>query len=165
MVDVKRASEQGGMLQEELFDLRKQGASEETRAQIRYVQDQLYQVNQMSNSAMSEVRELHKRSGAILKDLKGTRDQRLKNVEERNKTLVDVIKNLEERDYREKEGRYINLMKEATKKERLRLSKVHDYGASINKPGIVDRPILNSETVTLDDPVKDSDEEPQQPSL
>jgi hypothetical protein len=89
----------------------------------------------------------------------------LKNVEERNKTLVDVIKNLEERDYREKEGRYINLMKEATKKERLRLSKVHDYGASINKPGIVDRPILNSETVTLDDPVKDSDEEPQQPSL
>lgn len=164
MVDVKRASEQAAMLQEELFDLRKQPASEDTRAQIRYVQDQLYQTNGMSNSAMSEVRELHKRSEAILKNLKGTRDQRLKNVEERNKTLVDVIKNLEERDYKEKEGRYINLMKEATKKERLRLSKMHDYGASINKPGIIDRPILNSETVSMDD-VKDSDEEPEQSGL
>lgn len=146
MVEGKRANEQAAILQEELSRLRKLPPDEENRNQIRYVNDQLMAINAANGSQHMELRELHKRSEAVLKNLKATRDQRLKNVEDRRKTLLDVIKDLEEKEYREKEARYINLMKEATKKERAKLSQLHDYGALVGKSGPIDRPILNSET-------------------
>jgi hypothetical protein len=85
---------------------------------------------------------LQKQHESILKNLKATREQRVKNAEARRKSWVDMIKALEEKEFREKEGTELALMQKAITKEKNRLSEYHQYS-----PDVVDRPILNHETV------------------
>ncbi len=77
----------------------------------------------------------------ILKDLKSTRDQRIKNVEERGKFIV-LLKELEVESKRRAISEIVGLMDIAVDKERDRLAGYHRYS-----DGVIDRPLLNSETI------------------
>jgi len=80
----------------------------------------------------------------ISKDLKATREQRIKRIEDGKSSWVGLIRMLEEEDIREKEGREMSILSLATDKARSKLYEYHEYADSK-----IDMPILNSESITL----------------
>jgi len=90
----------------------------------------------------AEYTKLLDKRGAIAKDLKATRDQRVKRVEDSKSSWASYIRMLEDEVVRAKEGDEIELMRLAKDKVAKDLGKYHTY-----VDGTVDRPLLNSETV------------------
>lgn len=88
----------------------------------------------------------------VSKDLKATREQRIKRIEDGKSSWVGLIRMLEEEDVREREGREMAILAMATDKARQQLYDYHQY--QDNK---VDIPVLNDESIIK----KDSDEKPQ----
>lgn len=80
----------------------------------------------------------------ISKDLKATREQRIKRIEDGKSSWVGLIRMLEEEEIREKEGREMLIISMATDLAKQNLYGYHEY--SNNR---LDSPILNSESVTL----------------
>jgi len=78
----------------------------------------------------------------ISKDLKATREQRIKRIEDGKSSWIGLIRMLEEEDVREREGREMEILKMATDKARNQLYEYHVYAD--NKADI---PILNSQSV------------------
>ena len=85
----------------------------------------------------------------ISKDLKATRDQRIKRIEDGKSSWVGLIRMLEDEQIREKEGREMEILAMATDKSKKTLYGYHQY--SDNK---VDCPILNPEALESNDPQK-----------
>lgn len=81
----------------------------------------------------------------IGKDLKATREQRIKRIEDGKSSWVGLIRMLEDEEVREKEGREMEILSMATEKYKKTFSEYHNY--QDNK---VDKPFLNHESV-LDD--------------
>lgn len=79
----------------------------------------------------------------ISKDLKATREQRIKRIEDGKSSWVGLIRMLEDEAIREKEGREMEIIALATQQAKQNLYSYHQYAD--NK---VDCPILNSEAVT-----------------
>lgn len=77
-----------------------------------------------------------------MKQLKATRDQRLKRVTDSKIFWVDTVKELMEEEPRRKAGQQAELMAMAAEKERDRLTNLHQY-----IDGNLDRPFLNSESI------------------
>lgn len=78
----------------------------------------------------------------ISKDLKATREQRIKRIEDGKSSWTGLIRMLEDEAIREKEGREMEILAMATDKVKASLSEYHQY-----QDGIVDRPLLTPETV------------------
>jgi len=78
----------------------------------------------------------------ISKDLKATREQRIKRIEDGKSSWVGLIRMLEEEDVREREGREMEILAMATDKARQKLYEFHQYAD--NK---LDSPILNKDSV------------------
>ena len=85
----------------------------------------------------------------INKDMKATRDQRIKKIEDSKTSFAGLIRALEDEEYRRRMGRDAELMKIAKDKAKSDLGEYHEFA-----DGKVDRPILNCETV-----INDEDEE------
>jgi hypothetical protein len=93
-----------------------------------------------------EYNNLFQRKEAIMKSIKGSREQRLKRIEDSKETLSSfLVKILEDDDLRKKLGLEMKKQALATRAEYERLSKLHEY---MDKG--IGRPIFNSETVELD---------------
>ena len=82
----------------------------------------------------------------ISKDLKATREQRIKRIEDGKSSWTGLIRMLEDEEIREKEGRQLEILKMATEKFKHSLYDLHSY-----QDGQLDRPILNAESVLNDD--------------
>ena len=82
----------------------------------------------------------------INKDLKTTRDQRIKRIEDSKTSFAGLIRALEDEDYRKRVGGEAELMKIAKNKAKRELGEYHEFAD--NK---VDRPLLNADTVLLED--------------
>jgi hypothetical protein len=78
----------------------------------------------------------------ISKDLKATREQRIKRIEDGKSSWVGLIRMLEDEDIREKEGREMEILKLATNKVKTTLTQYHQY--QDNK---LDMPFLTPESV------------------
>ena len=78
----------------------------------------------------------------ISKDLKATREQRIKRIEDGKSSWIGLIRMLEDEDMREKEGKEMEILKQATDKYRKELSDYHEY-----EDGAVDQPFLTPESV------------------
>ena len=78
----------------------------------------------------------------ISKDLKATREQRIKRIEDGKSSWVGLIRMLEDEQIREKEGREMEIIAMATDKAKQKLYEYHQY--SDHK---VDHPILNPEAL------------------
>ena len=82
----------------------------------------------------------------ISKDLKATREQRIKRIEDGKSSWVGLIRMLEDEELREKEGREMEILSMATDKYKQALYSYHEY-----QDGKVDKPFLNNESVSIDD--------------
>lgn len=78
----------------------------------------------------------------ISKDLKATREQRIKRIEDGKSSWIGLIRMLEDEQIREKEGRELEILSMATEKFKTKLSDYHSYA-----DGSLDSPILTAETV------------------
>ena len=78
----------------------------------------------------------------ISKDLKATREQRIKRIEDGKSSWAGLIRMLEDEDIREKEGREMEILALATAKYKERLEGYHSY-----EDKKIDRPILTPESV------------------
>ena len=78
----------------------------------------------------------------ISKDLKATREQRIKRIEDGKSSWVGLIRMLEDEEIREKEGREMVILNMATDKAKQKLSEYHTY-----QDGKIDMPLLTPENV------------------
>jgi IS30 family transposase len=81
----------------------------------------------------------------ISKDLKATREQRIKRIEDGKSSWVGLIRMLEDEDIREKEGKEMEILKLATDKAKSNLYNYHEYA-----DGSVDRPFLTPDSIILE---------------
>jgi len=78
----------------------------------------------------------------ISKDLKATREQRIKRIEDGKSSWVGLIRMLEDEEIREQEGRQMEIIRMATEKAKQNLADYHNY-----QDNTVDIPFLTPETV------------------
>lgn len=78
----------------------------------------------------------------ISKDLKATREQRIKRIEDGKSSWVGLIRMLEDEAIREKEGREMEILAMATDKAKHKLYEYHQYADHK-----IDHPILNPEAL------------------
>lgn len=81
----------------------------------------------------------------ISKDLKATREQRIKRIEDGKSSWVGLIRMLEDEEIREKEGREMEIINMATQKAKETLQSYHAFADKT-----VDRPFLTPESVLQD---------------
>jgi hypothetical protein len=110
--------------------------------EARRLNDDIRSLETSQSTYTKEYTDLQDKHASILKNLKATRDQRIQNVENRKKNFIDIIKSLEEKEYREEQGKFAEMMKKATLKEKKRLSEYHQFNDTI-----VDKPLFNADTV------------------
>lgn len=79
----------------------------------------------------------------ISKDLKATREQRIKRIEDGKSSWVGLIRMLEDETIREKEGRQMEIMAMAVEKSKNKLSEYHEYADQT-----VDSPLLTPEIIS-----------------
>lgn len=78
----------------------------------------------------------------ISKDLKATREQRIKRIEDGKSSWIGLIRMLEDEEIREKEGREMEILSMSVEKNSKKLSEYHTY-----QDGTIDTPLLTPETV------------------
>ena len=81
----------------------------------------------------------------ISKDLKATREQRIKRIEDGKSSWTGLIRMLEDETIREKEGREMEILSLATERLKLKLTDYHQY-----QDGVVDQPFLTPESLPND---------------
>jgi hypothetical protein len=84
----------------------------------------------------------------ISKDLKATREQRIKRIEDGKSSWTGLIRMLEDEDTREREGREMEIMARAVSKAKESLHDYHTY-----QDGSIDMPILSPDSVLLKEKV------------
>lgn len=78
----------------------------------------------------------------ISKDLKATREQRIKRIEDGKSSWVGLIRMLEDEDIRERKGREMEIINMATEKMKKSLAEYHQY-----QDHTLDRPFLTPEAI------------------
>lgn len=78
----------------------------------------------------------------ISKDLKATREQRIKRIEDGKSSWTGLIRMLEDEEIRERQGKEMEIIAMATEKARQKLQDYHQFANSS-----VDRPFLTPESV------------------
>jgi hypothetical protein len=107
------------------------------------------QLNFARNSIASYTNEYTKllnEQQKISKDLKATREQRIKRIEDGKSSWVGLIRMLEDEAIREKEGREMEIIALATEKAKRTLHEFHQYADNS-----VDSPILSPEALEVND--------------
>jgi hypothetical protein len=94
------------------------------------------------SSYTNEYTKLLNEQQKISKDLKATREQRIKRIEDGKSSWVGLIRMLEDEEVREKEGREMEILNMATEKYKKDLFGYHNY--QDNK---IDKPFLNQESI------------------
>lgn len=90
-----------------------------------------------------DYRELQSKKAAMLREMKGTREQRIKRLEDSKQSFTSWVAHLmQDPDTMKKYGIEMEKMRLAMKKEEERLSAFHKY-----EDGIVDQPFLTPDTV------------------
>ena len=97
-------------------------------------------------SLTREYKDLQTKKASMLKDLKATREQRIKRLEDSKQTFIGWVRNLMSNpDTRRELGIEMEKMRLAMKEEEKRLSNYHQY-----EDGGVDQPFLTPDTVKDD---------------
>jgi hypothetical protein len=106
------------------------------------LENQLLAARTARQSKSAEYVKFTEKISLLMKDLKATRDQRIAKVDEISETLIDVMKKLEQEEFRKKAGRQMELLSMAAEKEKQRLSQLHTYS-----DGSISQPLLTPETI------------------
>jgi len=109
---------------------------------IAIFQTQLGAMIGSKGSYIGEHEKLLTKKERLLKDLKGTREQRKRIAEDANTNFLIWLRQLDDKDAKEHEGFDLEVQRVAADKARDRLSEYHEY-----EDGIVDQPLLNVDTI------------------
>lgn len=96
----------------------------------------------MTQNKTREFKDLSDRQSDLTKELKGTREQRIKRIEDSKQSFTGLLRQLEEEEFRNRAGVDMAIMDEAVKVETERLSQYHEY-----MDGEVDQPFLTPDTI------------------
>jgi hypothetical protein len=145
MAERKRARQDISRLEDELDQLgHPDDYDEKRRSKALVLETQLNISRAAEQSRTSEYVKLQERHDALMKSMKSTRDQRIRDISTGTETVLGLLKKLKQAEFRQAEGREMELMKMAAGREYERLGRPHEY-----EDGNTDRPILSSETVGL----------------
>ncbi len=106
------------------------------------LEQQLAAAKNASFSKTKEYKELSSQADSIMGKLKGTREQRIKKVEDSKHNILGLLKLLDDQESRQALGVELLLADAAAEQEKKRLTDYHTYA-----DGSVDRPILLPETI------------------
>lgn len=94
-----------------------------------------------------EFKEYQQRKGVLIKELKGTREQRIKDIESSKQSFATLVKRLTtDPAYRHSVGLEMEIMRHAADAEWKRLAEPMQYN-----DGVTDRPLLSAESVVLNE--------------
>ena len=142
MKERKRHIEETAQLQGEVD--KEYNKPEDTRdvARLMNLETQLSFARNSIANYTNEYTKLLNEQQKISKDLKATREQRIKRIEDGKSSWVGLIRMLEDEETREREGREMEIINMATKKSLDKLSEYHTY-----QDNTLDRPFLTPDTV------------------
>jgi hypothetical protein len=129
-------------LQRMVDELYAKPESERDTAKLANLETQLSFARNSIANYTNEYTKLLNEQQKISKDLKATREQRIKRIEDGKSSWVGLIRMLEDEQTREKEGREMEILSIAVQKTKNKLAEYHSY-ADNN----VDSPLLNAEIV------------------
>lgn len=121
-------------------------------AKIDYLEGKLAFARSSVNNHTTEHTRLLDKIERINKDLKATRDQRVKRIENAKTSFTGLIRALEDEDYRKRVGVEAELMNMAKEKVKDELTSWHEYGTGTDYVEI-DIPLLNADTVMEHDDI------------
>mgnify|MGYP001363148313 CR=1 FL=1 len=99
------------------------------------------------DSLTREYKDLQTKKASMLKDLKATREQRIKRLEDSKQTFIGWVRNLmSNSEVRQELGMKMEKMRMAMANEKARMSEYHTY-----EDKMVDQPFLTPDTVKDDD--------------
>jgi hypothetical protein len=119
--------------------------NEAERSEYLHHEDNLQAVKAGEAQRTAEHQKLQNEHSKLVREMKGTRDQRIKEVEAGKVSFLGLLKMLQQREQQERIGRQNELMKMAADKEFRRLARYHTY-----EDGTVDRPVLSAESLEAD---------------
>ena len=122
-------------------EMDKPAAAQDTQALASF-QVQLGAAISSKSSYINEHEKLLTKKERLLKDLKGTREQRKRNADDAKTNFTSWLRQLGDKDVRKKEGFDMEVHRVASEKAVERLSEYHEY-----EDGIVDQPSLNADTL------------------
>lgn len=143
----RRIDEEKAMNLEREINLLRANEDEPSRNRILVLDSQRQALLAQVNNRVKAFSDLSKKFDDTVQKLKSTRDQRLKVAENAGKNFIDLIKTMQNRKVREKEGKYAALVKFATEKATHDLQQPHKY---INNE--IDQPLLTPENILIDLP-------------
>lgn len=108
------------------------------RELVRSYREQISNAKNATPTYNKEFQELCKEQSNVEKGLSGSRDQRIKTIQDATKNWSNILRLLEDPAVRKKQGQYIEIMRQAFKKEMNRLTNLHTY-----VDGEIDTPILS----------------------
>lgn len=139
----KDSIEQIRVYEEMLSDERNLDKDQRDKEAIFSIQTQINSLKASQESLNRDYRELQAKKSLMLKEMKATREQRVKRLEDSKQTFTGWITYLMSNPDKLREyGVQMEKMKLATAKEKERLAGYHKY-----EDGEVDRPLLTPETV------------------
>lgn len=131
------------ILEEEIILERRREPDQQDREQIFNMERQIASFRAAKEGLSREFKDLQTKKAALYKDLKATREQRVKKLESNKQTLASLVMQItQDPEFFENEGKELEKMRMAMEGEKRRLAAYHTY-----EDNSVDRPLLNSETV------------------
>lgn len=112
------------------------------RESVANLEAQINALRQSSQSKTREYKDLSDKYSALLKESKGTREQRIQRATDGKQKMTDLLLMLEEEELRNRIGVDMVIMNKAVKKEEERLSELHTF-----MDGEVEPPILTPENI------------------
>jgi hypothetical protein len=117
-------------------------ADQRDRDYIMNMERQIATIRASQESLNRDYRDLQTKKSAMLKEMKGTREQRIKRLEDSRQTFTGWVAHLMHNPQLTKQyGLEMEKMRLAMEKEKARLSEYHTYN-----DGLVDQPFLTPET-------------------
>jgi len=146
MKERKRHIHETERLQREVDSIYSQPEDVRDAARLANLETQLSFARNSIASYTNEFTKLLSEQQKIGKDLKATREQRIKRIEDGKSSWVGLIRMLDDELIREKEGKEMTILAMATERAKQKLYENHEY-----EDGLVDQPFLTPDSVFYND--------------
>lgn len=146
LVDIRKLEKDQRRIRKNLAVFRSVGNLTETDIErISGLEESLSSIISIAHGKNKEYIQLDAEYVKQMREMKGTREQRLKNIEERKENWMALMKAVQDKDFIEQEGAMLAKIQKAVENERKRLTDYHQYGDNQ-----LDQPILSAETIKDD---------------
>ncbi len=119
---------------------------DKTKNFVQNMETQLLAARAARQSKSTEYVKLTEKHTSLMQELKATRNQRISKVENSKVSFLDLLRSLQDEEFKNREGRHAELLKHAREAQKKKLGELHQYC-----DGTLDRPLLTAETLEEQD--------------